>query len=299
MTTPNDSNGFLSVMTGLLILEVCKSNPNGDPDNDGAPRIRADGKGEISPVSVKRKARDLIGDKEGIIWTTIAAKEELDLDPAQYQIIEERGRDKVAIIKQLESGQAIYWDGRVFGNTLLEEGKKNGHERTGAIQLGVGFSIAPIEIEYSTWSNKAGVEADKDRGMAPNAHKVVRHGLYAVPFFIDPTAGRKSGCKWIDIQVFLTVLKYVYARTRSVCRTEVELIHAHVLTHANPCGSCRELSLIEALTPKKLSDPNDPSTSLSDYVIPQWSDIQDKPADGTLNKTYAQCGTYQDWALFD
>lgn len=46
--------------TGLLVLEAVNSNPNGDPDRDGEPRQRDNGRGEISPVSFKRKLRDLI-----------------------------------------------------------------------------------------------------------------------------------------------------------------------------------------------------------------------------------------------
>ena len=43
---------------GLIIVEVRNSNPNGDPERDGAPRRRRGDIGEISPVSVKRKMRD-------------------------------------------------------------------------------------------------------------------------------------------------------------------------------------------------------------------------------------------------
>ena len=42
---------FLNRGTGLLIVEVVNSNPNGDPDQESDPRQRPDGKGEISPVS--------------------------------------------------------------------------------------------------------------------------------------------------------------------------------------------------------------------------------------------------------
>jgi CRISPR/Cas system type I-B associated protein Csh2 (Cas7 group RAMP superfamily) len=192
--------------------------------------------------------------------------------------------------------QAKYWDGRLFGNTFLEEGGPD-TTRCGALQLGVGISIAPIEIENATWTSKAGVEAEKDRGMAPNAQKLVAHGLYAMPFFVNPTAGQKSGCTLTDIHVFLALLKYLYPQTRSVCRTQVELIHAHVFTHNNPCGSCRELALIDALMPKKLGDPAQPSTSLADYTIPQWNDVAQLEARRD-KKTYAECGTYQDYAQF-
>ncbi len=36
--------------TGLIIVEVRNSNPNGDPERDGAPRRRRGDIGEISPV---------------------------------------------------------------------------------------------------------------------------------------------------------------------------------------------------------------------------------------------------------
>ena len=41
--------------TGLLVIEAINSNPNGDPERESSPRQRPDGKGEISPVSIKRK----------------------------------------------------------------------------------------------------------------------------------------------------------------------------------------------------------------------------------------------------
>ena len=50
--------------TGLLVIEVVNSNPNGDPDRENDPRQRANGRGEISPVSFKRKLRDLLDNQE-------------------------------------------------------------------------------------------------------------------------------------------------------------------------------------------------------------------------------------------
>ncbi len=115
-------------ITGLLILEVRKSNPNGDPERESSPRQRPDGKGEISPVSVKRKLRDLVLEKEGVVWDEI--KKTLDLDDNRFQILESRGRNRDEIKKKMEPkdgkiGQAFidaYWDARLFGNTFLEEG---------------------------------------------------------------------------------------------------------------------------------------------------------------------------------
>src|SRR6266550_5417917 len=149
-------------ITGLLILEVRKSNPNGDPERESSPRQRPDGKGEISPVSVKRKLRDLVLEKEGVVWSEI--KTTLSLDDNRFQILESRGRNRDEIKKQMEPkdgkiGQGFidaYWDGRLFGNTFLEEGGAD-TIRTGVVQFGLGLSIAPIDIERMTNTNKAGV----------------------------------------------------------------------------------------------------------------------------------------------
>ena len=53
MTTNKDDN-LVPRITGLLILEVRKSNPNGDPERESSPRQRPDGKGEISPAPLNK-----------------------------------------------------------------------------------------------------------------------------------------------------------------------------------------------------------------------------------------------------
>lgn len=290
-------------ITGLLILEVRKSNPNGDPERESSPRQRPDAKGEISPVSVKRKLRDLVLEKEGLVWQRV--KDKLGIkDDKRFQILESRGRKRDQIKKLMEGpggqlSQAFkdaYWDGRLFGNTFLEEGGGD-TIRAGVAHFGVGVSVAPIEIEFSTWTNKAGVEAGKDRGMAPMAFRVAKHGVYAVPFFVSPNLAHRTGCDELDVKLMLELLPLAYAHTRSVIRTMVEVVHAHVFTHANPLGSLSDFALLDALTPRKKLEPENPSNSLGDYTIPTWGEIEDKSVRPGAKKTFAQCGTYRDYAL--
>src|SRR5581483_6501217 len=89
--------------TGLLVIEVVNSNPNGDPDRESDPRQRPDARGEISPVSLKRKLRDLVENKEGPVWQTL--QKELELEPERYQILESRGRDRKRIIEEIKANQ--------------------------------------------------------------------------------------------------------------------------------------------------------------------------------------------------
>ena len=130
--------------TGLLVIEVINSNPNGDPDRESDPRQRPDGKGEISPVSFKRKVRDLIENQDGAVWQEVSAAMSLDRD--RFAILD-RGRDRIVIAKELKDNDAQfknkYWDGRIFGNTLLEEGAAD-TIRTGVVQFGLGLSVARL-----------------------------------------------------------------------------------------------------------------------------------------------------------
>jgi Cas7 group CRISPR-associated protein Csh2 len=299
----NKDNDLVPRITGLLILEVRKSNPNGDPERESSPRQRPDGKGEISPVSVKRKLRDLVLEKEGIVWQE--AKKALKLEDDHFQILESRGRNREEIKKKMAPkdgrlGQAFidaYWDGRLFGNTFLEEGGSD-TIRAGVAHFGVGVSIAPIEVEFSTWTSKSGVEAGMDRGMAPMAFRVVKHGLYAVPFFVNPNFAHKTGCTKPDVDLMLQLLKHTYADTRSVIRTMVEVVHAHTLTHKSRAGSVSDFALIDALTPKKRANPDRPSESLADYgELPTWQSIKDLAVRPGAKSTFADCGEYCDYAL--
>lgn len=259
--------------TGLLILEVVNSNPNGDPDRESDPRQRPNGCGEISPVSFKRKLRDLLDDHDAPFFQALPEKFRENAD--RYFILEHRGRDRTSIKKEmgkdpekfLESEFTNkYWDARVFGNTFLEDGGDKGFIKTGAVQFGMGVSVAPVEILRQTNTNKAGVQEGKSAGMAPLAYRIVEHGVYCMPFFVNPNYAHKSGCTAEDIELLKLLIPYAYEMNRSAIRPDVRLRHAWYIEHKNILGSCPEYLLFEALTPEKQGNPSEPSTSWRDYV---------------------------------
>lgn len=257
--------------TGLLVIEVVNSNPNGDPDRESDPRQRPDGRGEISPVSFKRKLRDLLDDHDAPFFQ--ALPEKFRAYAERYFILEHRGRDRKEIKKEMgEIAHFMesefvrkYWDARVFGNTFLEDGGDKGFIKTGVAQFGMGVSIAPIDILRQTNTNKAGVQEGKNAGMAPLAYRVVAHGVYCMPFFVNPNYAHKSGCTAEDIELLKLLIPYAYDMNRSAIRPDVRLRHVWYIEHKHLLGSCPEYLLIEALTPKKMGSQDDPSTSWSDY----------------------------------
>lgn len=279
-------NDNIKRVTGLLIIEAVNSNPNGDPDRESDPRQRPNGFGEISPVSFKRKLRDLVEDAEGPVFEKIC--ETLKLNPEDFKILESRGRDRKQVTNEMkpEQGDFLkskfvrkYWDARLFGNTFLEEEMNKETIKTGVAQFVMGLSVAPVLIQRHTNTNKAGVEGDKKQGMAPLAYRVVEHGVYYMPFYINPSHAHKSGCTQKDVDLLKTLIPYAYDHTRSAIRPDVRIRHAWYMEHQNSLGSCADWKLIDALTPKrKGDDPKQPSTAWSDYDVPISlpSDLKEK-----------------------
>lgn len=265
-------NSELKRATGLLVIEVVNSNANGDPDRESDPRQRPNGLGEISPVSFKRKLRDLLDDHDAPFFR--ALPKQFSGSPDHYFILEHRGRDKKQIQKEMGKAPADflnsefvqkYWDARVFGNTFLEDGGDKGFIKTGVVQFGMGVSLAPIEIARQTNTNKAGVQEGKNAGMAPLAYRIVEHGVYCMPFFVNPNYAHKTGCTAEDIELLKLLIPHAYEQNRSAIRPDVRIRHAWYVEHKNLLGSCPEYLLLEALTPKKLGDKDEPSTTWADY----------------------------------
>lgn len=269
-TQPND----VPRATGLLVIEVRNSNPNGDPDRESDPRQRShDERGIISGVSFKRKLRDLVENKEGDVWKSLSD----GLPPEEFDILESREHRRADITKLLKDDfdafTRRFWDARVFGNTFLEEGGGD-TIRTGVVQFGLGISIAPVRIERMTMTKKAPAQSGKEgkegptRGMAPLGFRVVEHGVYCMPFFANPSAALKTGCTRRDIDLMLALLPYAYPHTASHIRPFVNIRHAWYAEHSSPLGSCSDFEIIDALTPRRKGDPESPSRSWEDYEVP-------------------------------
>lgn len=279
-------------VTGLLILEAVNSNPNGNPDQESDPRVRDNGQGEISPVSFKRKVRDLMELTEGPVYQTVIKGLSGNPHGYAFKILESRGRNRQSISREMgdignyEEEKYLnsefvkkYWDARLFGNTFLEDGGHKGYIKTGIAQFGMGLSISGVIIQRHTNTNKAGVQEGLSQGMAPLAYRVVQHGVYVMPFFINPSLARKSGCMPCDVELLKRLIPYAYDHTRSAIRPDVRIRHAWWMEHKDALGSCPDYLLIDALTPKRKGDDSlAPSESWVDYDVPS------KLPDNLINK---------------
>jgi CRISPR-associated protein Csd2 len=278
-------------VTGLLIIEVVNSNPNGNPDQESDPRVRDNGQGEISPVSFKRKLRDLMELTEGPVYQTVTKDLSNIPEGYQFKILESRERSIADIHREQIEGQPKkekgkiefnqfifeqspfvkkYWDARLFGNTFLEKDIDKGFIKTGIVQFAIGLSCSSVSIQRHTNTKKAPLDEEKGSGMAPLAYRVVQHGVYVMPFYVNPSLASKSGCKSCDIEVLKRLIPYAYDHTRSAIRPDVRIRHAWWMEHKNALGSCPDYLLIDALMPKRRGDdPMAPSESWADYDVPE------------------------------
>lgn len=309
--------------TGLLIIVVENSNPNGDPDQESDPRHRShDKRGMITGVSFKRKLRDLVLRKDELVWPKVA--KDLTItenngvwtkNGCTFDILEQRGTDRGEVNKQLNERfgdfKKQFWDARVFGNTFLEEGVGD-TIRAGVAHFGLAVSVSPIRIHRLTKTKLAPAQSGADgesgpsRGMAPLAHRVVEHGVYSMPFFINPTGAqgkRGTGCTLVDVALLLKLFRYAYPHTKSDIRPFVEVFHAWYAEHEDNLGSFSEFEFIEMLTPKRKGEkPDSPSVSgiplMEQYSIPNketWN--KDNRFRGKLkhDKLYDLCVELPEW----
>lgn len=309
--------------TGLLIIVVENSNPNGDPDQESDPRRRShDNRGMISGVSFKRKVRDLVLRKDELVWPKVAETLGIINDNGswskngiEFDILERRDINRTDINQMInnefEKFKTRFWDARVFGNTFLEEGVSD-TIRSGVAHFGLAVSISPVRVHRLTKTKMApaqsarGGQAGPSRGMAPLAHRVVEHGVYAMPFFINPTGAqgkRGTGCTPLDIALLLKLIRYAYPHTKSDMRPLVEVRHAWYAEHDDNLGSFSEFEFIEKLTPERKSGDSE-KPSVSGIPLDQQYDVpsklpenDDKKFKGKLknNKLYDLCIELPEW----
>ena len=275
---------------GALIVQATKSNPNGDPDNDGSPRVDVNDRGVISPVSVKRRVRDLVARRsEG--WHFVAS--DLHISEAEteesFQIYVLKSRTFKEVLEQTRDMNAFhrrYWDARVFGNTLLESnvGQRVNRERirTGVIALGSGQSLAPVEVETQTWTRVTGLREGRESGFANECHRYVEHAIYVQPFSVNPEKAHETGVSSRDVEVFVRLLPHVFD-ARSVASAGVEVLQVWTLEFEGRSTLPMQLFL-EAVTPKvKVESPK----AFKDYEL--RFQIEPHPFKGATLKEW--CGS--------
>lgn len=256
---------------GLLVIQAQKSNPNGDPDRDGAPRVDTYGHGVISPAATKRRVRDAIARKAEAFKDAAEALGIQETDYPRFQIYVERDQPAEKVLEEAKNMDAFhrkYWDARVFGNTLLESsaGAKREHRaslRCGVITLYSGRTLAPVQLAAQTWTRVSSVQAGKSSGMAPEGHKYLEYGLYTQPFAINPERAERTGVTDQDCELFVRLAPHIYDG-RSVASAGCEVLQCWTLTFHKASSTLPIQTFFDAVRPRiKTAKP----TGFDDYEL--------------------------------
>jgi len=322
-TDKMQNNTAIPRATGLLVILVENSNPNGDPDQESDPRRRShDNRGMITGVSFKRKLRDLVLRKDELVWAKVAESFGIKdsngswcKDSNEFDVLERRDINRSDVNQllnnQFDGFKKKFWDARVFGNTFLEEGVSD-TIRSGVAHFGLAVSVSPIRVHRLTKTKMAPAQSAREgeqgpsRGMAPLAHRVVEHAIYGMPFFINPTGAqgkRGTGCTPLDIALVLQLIRYAYPHTKSDIRPLVEVRHAWYAEHKDDLGSFSEFEFIEKLMPRRQGGDTEKSSVSGIPLAEQYDMPIDLPSKGEHkfrgrlknNKLYDLCIELPEW----
>ncbi len=299
--------------SGVILINCPMSNPNGDPDRSGSPRVLdTDMTGLITSTSFTRKIRNLIGDKESMLWQILANK--FGIKPENYHVYEQKDNDEI-VIQAKKSGMfmASFFDARLKGCTHLPEseekrakakakGKKGKTKEDapdapdaeievpldadtfrkvifrGPLQLGIGQTMRPILINEISETKMRGTTEGKQSGYAMLGDKRVVHGMYAMRYNFDPNSVDPQAMPFIetDIKVFKAIVPLVYKLTASKTRPEVSIPHAYHITHKSPLGSDSDEKMHKFLLPTTKVNPKEPSKSIDDYTFADLKAFMEK-----------------------
>ncbi len=259
----------------VLLFDVKDGNPNGDPDNDNAPRTDPQtGEGIVTDVCLKRKIRNYVQTVcEETPGKRIYIKERAVLnkliDEAYWQaeIEEVEGYDKVHQAREWMCAQ--YWDIRTFG-ALMTSGKNAGAVR-GPVQMTFARSIEPIIpvdnciVRQAVATEK---EAEKQRGENRTMGRKysVPYALYLGYGYISANLAAQSGFTEDDLELFWQGLMNMFEDDRSSLRGQMAVRKLIVFRHSSKLGNASASVLFDLVevTPK---DSLSVSRNFKDYQV--------------------------------
>lgn len=192
-------------ITVVGFLDVVRSNPNGDPDQSGAPRMDRAGHGWMSSGALKRHLRTYLitvrGEKHYIAPG-------VDLGAAQVAA------------GSPEEMTRQYRDLRLFGGVLT----KYLARVRGPVVVRDAVSVEPVEVESYQITRVGHVtgETGNKTGNYMSTSRV-RYGLYRFSIVFDPVGARDVQFTQDDLQALWESLGNCWDYTRSAVRPNLNL----------------------------------------------------------------------------
>src|SRR5690606_35008168 len=289
----------------VLLFDVSKGNPNGDPDAGNLPRIDPEtNHGLVSDVSLKRKVRNYVefakgGEprfniyvQEGAILNEKHREAYLHERPNDEKVKKEQKlnpRDDDEAIKLRQFMCDNFFDVRTFG-AVMSTGINCGQVR-GPVQMTFAHSIEPIVPQEISITRMAATnereKKEREEGNDSNERTdnrtmgrkhIVPYGLYRAHGFISAKLAERTGFSSADLDLFLEALENMFEHDRSAARGEMATRKLVVFKHASALGNAPAHALFDRVkvgrnidgafqTIDRRLDNYPPAREFSDYVI--------------------------------
>ncbi len=230
----------------VLIFDVKDGNPNGDPDNDNAPRTDPQtGEGIVTDVCLKRKIRNYVElvcqDAPG---KKIYIKERAVLNKLIDEAYQQKEVKKVEGYTKVNQARlwmcAQYWDIRTFG-ALMTSGKNAGAVR-GPVQITFSRSVEPI-IAIDNCIVRQAVATEKESEKQNGENRTMGR-KYSVPYalyvgygYVSANLAAQSGFTEDDLALLWRGLENMFEDDRSSLRGQMVVRKIIIFKHNSKLGN--------------------------------------------------------------
>lgn len=290
----------------VLLFDVAKGNPNGDPDAGNLPRLDPETNlGLVSDVSLKRKIRNYVDlAKGGVEGHHIYVEEAAILNDKHRQAYKalRPGDPKVDKEPKLnpkddEEARLLldfmcknFFDVRTFG-AVMSTGINAGQVR-GPVQMTFANSIEPIvPQEISITRMAATNEAEKkqradgvaeENGRTDNRTMgrkyIVPYALYRAHGFVSAKFAERTGFSSADLDLLFEALSNMFEHDRSAARGEMATRKLIIFKHENALGNAHAHTLFDRVRIGRNIDGEfrevdgrisnyAPARAFSDYIV--------------------------------
>ena len=256
----------------VLLFEVTRGNPNGDPDAGNLPRLDPEtNHGLVTDVSLKRKIRNYVAlAHAGEVSHHIYVQEGAILNEQHRKAYKKvRGADakidKETKLNPKDDAEAgalkkfmcdNFFDVRTFG-AVMSTGINCGQVR-GPVQITFAQSVEPIQpVEISITRMAATNEKEKaERQAGDDSNErtenrtmgrkhIVPYGLYRAHGFVSASLAGQTGFSEADLALFFEALETMFEHDHSAARGEMATRKLIVFKHGSMLGNAPAHALFD------------------------------------------------------
>jgi CRISPR-associated protein Csd2 len=258
-----------------VVIEVKNANPNGDPLDEGRPRVTQDGLGEISDVCLKRKIRNKLMEMGESIFVQSEENKCDEFNSLQSRAKNVLGADLYTEKSLKDKSCKTWFDVRAFGQLFAFPKGKNKEQTVsvgirGPVSIQPAFSKDPViteSIQITKSVNGVEAEEGKIKGHDTMGKKSrIAYGVYVTYGSIHPQLAEKTNFSQEDADKLKQALIGMFDNDVSASRPSGSISVVKLIWWEHDCknGQLPSYKVHSSLEiEKKIDNPS----CLNDYSI--------------------------------